>query len=68
MTFEQMKTLINILQTKTAEGIELLKDTPINSTEFNTTLNNVIAATSIAAKFNIELHNITKKQEEKGEA
>jgi hypothetical protein len=65
MTLAQIQELIGILQDKVEEGINLLENTPVNSTEFNTTLNNVISATAISAKFNIELNKLT---EEKGEA
>lgn len=50
MTLEQLQTLVTTLDVKVAEGLEKLKETPIDSPSFSTILNNIIASTTLASK------------------
>ncbi len=67
MTLEQLQTLVTTLEVKVDEGLEKLKETPINSPSFSTILNNIIASTTLASKIK-NGGTSTPTQSEKGEA
>lgn len=54
MTLEQIKELTKTLDAKVTEGLEKLKDTPIDSTSYNTILNNIVASTALANKIRMD--------------
>lgn len=65
MTLEQIANLTKTLDSKVEEGLEKLKDTPINSQEYNIILNNIVASTTLANKIRMDS---TPLQTAKGDA
>jgi hypothetical protein len=62
MTIEQLTKLAKTLDKKVAEGLELLETTPIDSPSYGTTLNNIIASTTLANKIRTEPADSEEKE------
>lgn len=65
MTLEQIKTLTDTLETKVKEGLETLKDTPIDSSNYNVLLANIISSTTLINKIKFDKSDLL---DQKGDA
>lgn len=65
MTLEQIEKLTDTLDSKVEEGLTKLKETPIESLEYDTILKNIINSTTLANKIRMDNSPLTG---EKGEA
>jgi hypothetical protein len=54
MTLNQIADLIITLDSKVEEGLDKLKETPIDSQTYNIILNNIITSTTLANKIRID--------------
>lgn len=54
MTLEQIQDLTKTLDAKVVEGLEKLKETPIDSSAFNVILTNIVASTTLANKIRVD--------------
>ena len=64
MTLAQIHLLIEILESKVAEALVKLEATPVDSTEYNVTLNNMVASTSLSNKLKMDITKLNNKGEE----
>lgn len=54
MTLEQIADLTITLDNKVQEGLDKLKETPVDSQTYNIILNNIIASTTLANKIRMD--------------